>query len=209
MFLSTGLFAQGVYNNGGKIVIGLGVTLTVGGSGGNYLNQANAGSNGALDLSGTLKLTGDLTNNVADANFLKASSTGTVIFTGSSLQTVGGATNVPVAFADLTIDNSSGVLFSQNAGVDGALNLANGLVDIGDNNFNFGTLAAISGSPSATSMIIATGAGQVQKDWNTAGSFTFPVGDNVNYSPVSLDFTQGTFSAGAQIGLNLVAAKYD
>jgi hypothetical protein len=43
------------------------------------------------------------------------------------------------------------------------------------------------------------------------GSFTFPIGDNnlsAKYSPVTLNFTSGTFAPGAAAGLNVVNARF-
>ena len=211
MIFSSGIWAQGVYNNGGKIVIGSGVSLTIGGISGNLQNETN-GSNGSIDLSGTLKLTGNLTNNVAGADILTTSGAGSKIeLNGTSTQTIGGSTTSGFIFPDLTINNVNGVLISKNALVNGTLTLTNGLVDISNNDFTFGASATISGTPSATSMIIATGSGQVKREWSATGTFTFPVGDNTvtpEYSPVTLNITSGTFGAGAYTGVNLVNTSF-
>jgi hypothetical protein len=61
-------------------------------------------------------------------------------------------------------------------------------------------------------MIVATGTGQVFRDFSATGTFTFPVGDNnvtAKYSPVSLNFTGGTFAAGANAGVNLTNARFN
>ena len=60
LLFSSGIFAQGVYNNGGKIVIGTGVYLCISGTGGNYRNETNV-TNGSIDLSGTLNIGGNYT----------------------------------------------------------------------------------------------------------------------------------------------------
>jgi hypothetical protein len=127
-------------------------------------------------------------------------------------QTLGGTTTAGFQFPNLTINNSAGIIFAKNAQVNGTMTFTSGLIDIGNNNFTFGTTASNAGTPSATSMIIASGTGQVQKNWSAIGSFTFPVGDNnvtAKYSPVTLNFTSGTFAAGALAGVNLVNARYN
>ena len=211
LFLSSGIFAQGVYNNGGKIVIGTGVTMSISGTGGNYLSTTNV-TDGSIDLSGTLAIAGNVTNNAVADILSSAAIGGTVVLSGTTAQTLGGTIASGFTFPNLTVNNTAGIVINKNATVNGNMTFTSGLVNIGNNNFTFGPLAAVAGKPSATSMIIATGTGQVQKNWTAIGSFTFPVGDNnttAKYSPVTLTFTSGTFAAGALTGLNLVNAKYN
>lgn len=205
---SSGLFAQGIYNNGAKIVIGSGVFVNVSG---NYRNETNV-TDGSIDLSGTLAIAGNITNNTV-ADVLNMAATGsTVILAGATSQTLGGTNTSGFTFPNLTVNNPAGVVLAKNITVNGTVTFTSGLVDIGNNNFTFGALAAIAGTPSSTSMIMSTGTGQVQKIWNAIGSFTYPVGDNnvtAKYSPVTLSFTSGTFAPGAIAGVNLVNAKYN
>jgi hypothetical protein len=211
LYSFSGIYAQGVYNNGANIVIGAGVTLYIGGTGGNYRNETNV-SNGSMDLSGNLFIQGNIANNVAAADIFSSEASGSdVAFTGTAPQTIGGNTSAVFQFPNLTMNNASGIVLSKNAQVNGTMTFSNGLVDIGNNNFTFGALSVVAGSPSAGTMIIATGSGQVQKKWAATGAFTFPVGDNngtAKYSPLSLNFTDGIFAAGAFVGVNLVNAAY-
>jgi hypothetical protein len=211
LLISTAIFSQGVYNNGGTIVVGTGTFFVVGGTSGNYRNEANV-TNGTIELRGTMRIEGNYINNVAGADVMNTAVTGgEMVIAGTTPQTLGGTTTAAFNFQDLTIDNNSGVIISKNLRVEGTFTLTAGLVDIGNNNFVFGSLSTVSGAPSASNMIIATGSGQVQKVWNTTGTFDFPVGDNdvtAEYSPVSLNFTSGTFAADAVAGLNLVNAKH-
>ena len=212
ILFSSGLFAQGVYNNGGKIVIGTGTSFNIAGTGGNYRNETNV-TDGSIDLSGTLMIAGNVTNNVAATDILTTAASGsTVVFDGTALQTLGGSTTAAFNFANLTVNGTIGVIVSKNAQVNGNLTLTNGVVEIGNNNFTFGPTATVVGIPSATNMIIAIGGGQVLKYWPAVGSFTFPVGDfslSSTYSPVTLNFTSGTFAPGAIVGVNLVASKFN
>ena len=135
-----------------------------------------------------------------------------VILSGTTTQTIGGTTGSTIVFPSLTINNVNGVTLSKGVQVNGTLTLTSGNVNIGNNNFAFGSLATVAGTPSATNMIVATGTGQVQRFFSAPGTFVFPVGDNTataEYSPVSLNFTAGTFSAGAFAGVNLVNASYN
>jgi hypothetical protein len=211
LLFSSGIFAQGVYNNGGKIVIGTGVYLCINGTGGNYRNETHV-TDGSIDLSGTLKIDGNYTNNVSSSDILSSSGAASlVLFTGSAGQTIGGTTSTPFVFNNLTINNSNGIVVSKAARVNGILTFINGLANIGNNDFVFGSSASVAGTPSTASMIVATGTGQVKKLYGATGSFTFPVGDNnlsAKYSPVTLNITSGTFAAGAFAGVNLVNASY-
>lgn len=208
LVFSSGIYAQGIYNNGAKIVIGSGTTLFISG---NYQNETNV-SDGSIDLSGTLKLEGNYTNNVAAVDVISSASAGSKLeLIGTVAQTIGGTTSATFSFPDLTINNSAGISITKNAIANGIITFTKGLVDIGNNNLAFGPTASIAGTPSALSMIIATGTGEVRKEYTGVGSFTFPVGDNTStaeYSPVSLNFTGGTFAPGAYAGVNLVNAAY-
>ena len=211
LLFSSGIFGQGIYNNGAKIVIGTGVTVNISGTGGNYRNETNV-TDGSIDLSGTLAIAGNVTNN-AVGNIISSAVIGSnVLLSGTTSQTLGGTSASGFNFPNLTVNNPTGIVIAKNAQVNGAMTFTSGLVDIGNNNFTFGPSATIAGSPSATSMILATGTGQVMKIWPTIGSFIFPVGDNnlsAKYSPVTLSFTSGTFAPGAFAGLNLVNARYN
>lgn len=210
--LSAGLFGQGVYNNGGKIIIGTGVTMYVAGPAGNYRNETNT-TDGTIDLSGSLKMTGNLINNVAASDIFSTVGTSSeVVLSGTAPQTVGGLSTSTSVFNNLTINNATGVILAKNARVNGIMTFTNGLVNIGNNNFTFGASSSTAGTPSVASMIIASGTGQVMKEFSALGSFNFPVGDNTGtpkYSPVTLNFTAGTFAPGAFAGLNVINAKYN
>jgi len=212
LLFTSGLLAQGIYNNGAKIAVGTGSYLTIGGANGNYRNETS-GSNGSIDLSGTLTLSGNVTNNVSVSDVLGTVTTGSsVVLNGTTPQTIGGTTSATYLFPNLTINNSSGVVLAKNVQVNGTMTFNSGLITLGSNNFTFGVSGVVSGTPSSASMIVATGTGQVQKQWTGVGAFTFPIGDynvTAKYSPVSLNFTSGTFAPGAVVGVNVVNAKYN
>jgi hypothetical protein len=133
--------------------------------------------------------------------------TGTIVFAGTVQQSVTGAN----AFGGLTLNNSTGLVLNYDSKVNGTLTLTTGQIILGTSNLFLSATTTISGTPSATSMIVATGTGQLMKMFTAAGSFTYPVGDNTGtaeYSPVTLTFTSGTFGANAMAGVNLANAKY-
>ena len=205
------LYSQGLYNNGAKIVVSSGAYLNVVGSSGNILNTTN-GTNGSVSLDGTIKVEGNITNNATAADIITSSTpTSSVILSGTTAQTLSGSSTVPYTFPNLTINNAAGVSLLKDVNVTGVFGLTSGLFNLGSNNLILGPTATIGGTPTVTNMIIATGTGQVRKLLTGIGSFTFPIGDNnvtAKYSPVMLNFTSGTFAAGAYAAVNVVNAAY-
>ena len=112
---------------------------------------------------------------------------------------------------NLVVNQPSSLTLSNDIEVNGNLSLlASGLVIMRINNLTLSSTSSIDGTPSSSKMVVATGSGQLRKEFLGIGSFTFPVGDNdgtAEYSPVTLDFTSGTF-ASAYAGVKLVNAKH-
>jgi hypothetical protein len=163
-------------------------------------------SGATLSNAGTVILKKTLANENPTPNSL---GNGTVEFSGTAGQSISGQ-NV---FQHLTVNNASGITVGGNTVVNGILTLANGTVSLGSSNLLLGPSATITGTPSSTVMIIATGTGELRKEFPEAytGSFTFPVGDNTGtpeYSPVTLTFSGGTFAAGNRVGMTLANSKY-
>ncbi|MDD4553844.1 MAG: T9SS type A sorting domain-containing protein [Bacteroidales bacterium] len=162
---------------------------------------------GTLDNQGTLILKQDLVNQNPAPNTL---GTGTVVLSGTVSQTISGQ-NV---FGNLTVNNANGITLNGDTRVNSTFNLTNGLVHLGSNDLLLGSLATVAGTPSASNMVVATGSGQLQKEFpagSAPATFTFPVGSagaTPDYSPVTLNFVSGTFAAGNNAGVNLVDAQY-
>lgn len=212
LLFTSGLLAQGIYNNGAKIAVGTGTCLTISGASGNYLNESN-GTDGSIDLNGKISLGGNFINNVAAADVISTAAVGSeVILSGTANQVVGGTTGVPVAFPNLIVNNANGITIAKDVQVNGNLTLTNGLIEIGNNNFTLGSSSIVVGTPSATNMIISNGNGKVIKKWSATGTFTFPIGENTltaSYLPVSLSFNSGTFAPGALTSVSMTKAKYN
>jgi hypothetical protein len=158
---------------------------------------------GTVNNSGTIVINGNLVNLSSSQSNL---GTGTFQFSGTTLQTISGQN----LMTNVIVNNPAGLSIGGNTEIDGVLTLTSGLVTLGSNNLLLGSSATVSGAPS-TNMIVATGSGQLQKKFTTTGSFTFPVGDAgtpSHYSPVTLNFTSGSFGTGAYAGVNLVASAY-
>jgi hypothetical protein len=132
-------------------------------------------------------------------------------FSGAAAQVAGDALGANTT-GNITIDNLSGVSLNASAtmGTSSVLALTNGRLNLGAYNLTLGTSGTITGTLNATNMVVAEGAGELRKSFSAAGSFTFPVGDitgTAEYSPVTLNFTSGTFSS-AYAGVRLVDAVH-
>lgn len=212
VLLASWCFGQkGITNNGAKIIVTNGGIISIsGGADADYTNKTSGGTDGRIDLDGTIKLEGDWTNNASSGNvFINVDTDGTVEFKGSTTQVIGGTATTQ--FEKLTVNNVNGISLSKDAGVNGDLTLTNGRVTLGTFNLTLGTASTIQGTPSATKMVVATGTGAMRKMYSSAGSFTFPVGDvtvTAEYSPVTLNFTSGTFGGSAYAGVRLTDAKH-
>jgi len=160
-----------------------------------------------LNNQGTLIIKGNLTNNNTTDNSL---GNGTISFQGTTPQTISG----PNIFGTLEINNGEGVSLtgSYDNKVATGLTLTNGRLTLGSNNLLILSGGVISGTPSNSAMVVATGTGELRKQFASTGSFTFPVGDvtnNAEYSPVTLTFNSGTFPADNYIGVTLKNEPYN
>lgn len=210
MLLCGEILAQGIYNNGAKIIVTSGAYLNISGAAGGLKNETNV-TDGAMVLNGTFQITGNFVNN-ANSDFVDPASAGEVVFNGVTKQNITGSSPQTTNFINVKIDNPEGIGLIRDIVIAGILNMTNGLLDIGSANLLFKPAATITGTYGSTNMIVASGTGEVRKEFSAAGTFMFPVGDNIftpDYSPVTLNLTSGTFAPGAFIGLNLVNGKYD
>jgi hypothetical protein len=197
LLLSTSLPAENIVSSGTSIRVTAGTSLV-------SPTGLTIQNGGTLNNLGTVVLGGNLNNQNGSANNL---GTGTLIISGTSVQTVSGQNII----GNLTVNNAAGANLAGNTTVNGVLTFALGNIVLGSNNLTLGTSATVAGAPSATSMVVATGSGQLRKSFSAAGSFTFPVGDNTGtaeYAPVTTTFTGGSFGSGNYLGVNLVNSAY-
>ena len=160
------------------------------------------GSTFSLSANSQLQVSGNLINNgTFNAN------TSTVTFNGTSAQNIGGSN--PTTFNNLTINNSTGLTLNNSIQVNGALTLTSGRITLGTNNLTLGLSSSISGTPSASTMIVPQSTGELRKILNASNGlnpFIFPVGTTTGgneYTPVQLDFLSATFGANAYVGVRV------
>jgi hypothetical protein len=160
--------------------------------------------NGAtLVIEGTLCLKNNFTNQ-NQAGYLGP---GILEFSGTTPQSLMGQNTI----GSLVVNNPAGLDISGNAQLTTNLTLQNGHLRLGPNNMTLGSMALVTGTPSATSMVIATGTGELRKSFSGVSSFTFPVGDDsgiAEYSPVTLNFTGGTFAVENYVGVKLTNSAF-
>ena len=174
------------------------------GSGTVTLGALTISSGTLTGTSGTMSLTGNITNNDSFTN-----SSGTVYLNGSTAQSIGGTASS--TFYNLTLENAGGALLGIAQTVNGTLTLTSGRLTLGDYDLTLGVSSpAVSGTLSASNMIVAEGSGLLQKIVTANGSYLFPVGDvtgTAEYSPVTLTFASGTYSS-AYAGVRVTNAKH-
>jgi hypothetical protein len=148
--------------------------------------------------------TGDLTLSSDFYNAGTFTTTGNVTFSGSVAQTIRGTGTT--TFGTLTLNNSSGLTLAADVAVTSDLALTSGVLDLGGQTLTLGNSASVSGSPAAGTHVNAT-SGTFRKSYSGTGSFAFPVGDATLYSPITLNFTSGSFSS-AYADVDLTVAKH-
>ena len=167
-----------------------GYTLTIGTSG------------LASTISGSGKFKGGSTSGL---NLLGTGAFGTITFD----QSTPGTTNL-LNTLTLNRTTSGSATLGSHLSVSGTTTLTAGQLVLGANNLTVGASGSIAvASPDATTMIVASGAGELRKVYSGTGSFVFPIGDTTStaeYSPVTLNFTSGSFSS-AYAGVKLSNSK--
>ena len=155
--------AQGIINNGASIVLSNNAYIYIdGAANGSYLNLGN----GEIESNGTLELEGDWINNSLTDIFQNINNQGTVVFSGSSNQEIGGSHTT--VFENIEINNSTAdVYISQDLTVSYDINMTSGDFDLKDNQVTLGTTGLLQNETDAR-RIKATDASNV--DGNGLGT---------------------------------------
>jgi len=151
-------------NGGSKIIVNSGSSLVIEGD----LVNTSTG-NDAIKLSGQIILSGDFTNNATNGNLLLTTS-GEVLFNGSTTQTIGGSSSI--YFKNLKVDKANGsILIDKACYVGSVLTLSDGIINTSSGK----ELVMQAGS----SVVGGSDSSHVDGPMMKIGStdFTFPVGD--------------------------------
>jgi len=208
-------------NVGGNVTISAG-TISVGKTTANSTTTLTAGgtfteTQGNFTAPATMSVTGDMTLTAgtftagtaltASGNWINnggifTAGTGTVTMNVTG-KTIGGTSST--TFNNLTLGTGNTQAYSLGFGqtVNGLLNLQNNTkLTLGSYNLTLGTSATCNGTGAKGCWIVDNGSGKVQKMFIGTGSFLFPIGDGTYYSPLTLNFTQGSFT-GAYVSVGV------
>lgn len=159
-------------------------------------NPTNVNLGGNINLS-NLNLTNGLFNiagNTVTINGITTRTNGaingtnfgaTVAFTGSIAQSIPSGSFNGDTIYNAVLNNNNGALINSNLVITNALTLTNGILTTGNNSVVIGNNASITGA-SATKYI----SGNVRKVGNQA--FTFPIGMDGKYAPISISAPTNT-----------------
>ncbi|MDX9928671.1 MAG: HYR domain-containing protein, partial [Bacteroidales bacterium] len=111
------------------------------------------------------------------------------------------------SYRNLTLLNGGDKTLEGDISVSGTLNLSNGRIVLGDHDLTLSGTSAVAGI-TASRYVVTDGSGQLKKAFaaGSAGAYTLPVGDILNYSPVSLTFTSNTLPR--IVGVNVTNAQH-
>ncbi len=187
-------------NDGATITVTSGAVLTVNG------NVEN--NSGTLDLQGTaqLKVANDLLNEAGAT--LTTASTSTIEMYGSSdgnIKTSGDA----IAQLKVNKDANQNVILTDALTLSNTLQLSadNNKLILGANDLTLEDGASVTGN-SSLRYVQADGMGRFVKKYSTTGTFSYPIGDATNYSPVTIETTAGTFGGSASVAAKVTDADH-
>lgn len=179
-------------------------TLTIDNNSNNVTLGKDITVNSTLNLtSGNLNLdtrTLTIEGSIAGSTAIHSTGSGSLVINGS------GALNAlklgveDHVLNNLTINRNTTLTLASDVEVDGILTFTDGLLQLDANILTFGPSATVAGTPSASSMVVTNSTGGVRREYNSTGSFTFPVGETTStteYSPITVNFTAGSFGGGA------------
>jgi aspartate 1-decarboxylase len=191
----TGSFTQGtgtVSFDGGTAQAINGTTtfnnLTIANTSGGVSLGASHTIDGTLTLSsGTFAVgTNTLTLNgptiAGTPTNLSTTSSSSLVFGGSSA-----GVSVPSSVAQLdglTVNNANGITLSGSPTVNGTLTFNGGDISTGANTLTIGSAGSVFGAGTSSHLV-----GNLAKAYSAAGSFTYPLGDGTNYTPITVNMT--------------------
>ncbi|MFH0864555.1 MAG: T9SS type A sorting domain-containing protein [Bacteroidota bacterium] len=150
-------------------------------------------ANCTLDASASsrdIRLLGNWINNGGTFN----ARNGTVFLESNAAQTISDISGIDV-FYDLSINKSANdVILGKNISVTNSLNLSNGDIVLGSFDLTLNENCTVTGTPGVLSYVHADGSGVMKKMMNTSSVFTYHIGDNDEYSPLTVDLNNATFS---------------
>ncbi len=178
------------------------VNLTVNG---NWLLEGGVVTNTANNKN--ITLSGDWLNTASGSAYVPGS--GKVILAKSSgSQIIGGSFST--TFGTLEMNGAGLKELEQDVVVNNSLQLTSGLLVLDSRNLILGGSATISGTPSASSMVVTNSTGVVRKRFTGTGSLAIPIGDTLGtdeYSPITVNLTSGSLGADPYVDVKVTDAN--
>ena len=121
ILITQNVSAQGLYNQGAKIIVqnNANIVLT-----GNYTNLNQAADNGEIELNGTIYIAGNFVNNASSGGiFININIDGDVIFNGAGNSNISGTCTDSILFENVTVGSSSTITNNHLSSIKGDLTL--------------------------------------------------------------------------------------
>lgn len=121
ILITQNVTAQGLYNQGAKIIVqnNANIVLT-----GNYTNLNQAADNGEIELNGTIYIAGNFVNNASSGGiFINRNIDGDVIFNGAGNSNISGTCTDSILFENVTVGSSSTITNNHLSSIKGDLTL--------------------------------------------------------------------------------------
>jgi hypothetical protein len=121
ILITQNVSAQGLYNQGAKIIVqnNANIVLT-----GNYTNLNLAADNGEIELNGTIYIAGNFVNNASSGGiFINRNIDGDVIFNGAGNSNISGTCTDSILFENVTVGSSSTITNNHLSSIKGDLTL--------------------------------------------------------------------------------------
>jgi hypothetical protein len=153
-----------------------------------------------LNLTGGVNVKGNIFVVTGQALTFSPAAAGTLTFNGTLPQSI--TNNGTLTFGineDVVVNNTAGLILNSSVTLNKNLTFANGKIILGNNNLaiNNNAPGAISGYD-ATKYIAADGTGVLKRFIAAAAnSYDFPIGNNLFYKPVTVNFTTAPATAGS------------
>ncbi|MCO6497026.1 MAG: T9SS type A sorting domain-containing protein [Chitinophagaceae bacterium] len=170
-------------------------------------------NNDVLDMNGHNLSIGNsgLANTITGPGAFKGSTTSdlTLINQGSigTIQFATGSQTLRNLILNCTSGQTAAVLGSNLTLTGSGTTFNGGLLNIGNYNLTFGPSAAYTISGTGNYILTASGnTGTVTKNFSSAGSFTYPIGDASNYTPATVNLTSVTGTP--SVSMNVVNAQH-
>ncbi len=200
LLFSFTLSAQ-LVNNGGIIIVKNGATLHV------DSDVTNTTGTLQLEANATLEVSGDFTSE--SAAIFDADANSLVKFFGSASKNIKSGGD---DFGKILMNKDAAVNMALVDAMDITTNLdfttANGnKLILGANKLTLASGATVT-NYDASHYVQADGTGTLEKRYAAAGTFTFPIGDTDDYSPIDVNVTGGTLGTNAAIAVKVTDAVH-